>query len=327
MKAVIFEKFGIENLKVGNVDDPDVPEGYVLVRSIQATLNPIDLFAIEGKRKVSPLPHIPGVELYGEVVDGYNKDIRKGAKIIVYPRLFCGKCIFCFSEREMICTGELFGVSSQGGFAELCIVPARNIFEIPDSIPPEVASSLPVGALTAFHALSFAEAGNKVAVVGATGHTGIFSVQIAKLKGCEVIAISRKKNVKWLLEFGADEIVSFDQIHRFREYCDLVIDPLGSQTFSESINLVRKGGKFVTFGIMTGGDAYVNLFDIYSKHISICGVTGGSRNELYKLIELAKKGSIRTKVWKEFKLEDIHMALRELKNPMREGKISIVIGN
>jgi len=321
MKAVYFESFGVENLKFGEVEIPKLQEGYSLIKVLEATLNPIDFFTVEGRRKVSPIPHIPGVEIYGEVVEG----TKKGKRVVVYPRIFCGECKRCVSSEEMICTMDIFGVATNGGFSQYALVPDKNIFEISERVPRSLCASLPVGALTAYHALRFVEQGEDVAVFGSTGNTGTFSVQIAKIKGCRVFAITRKK-AEWLYDFGADEVLTPSEAEKkLKGKCSTVIDPLGKETFGLSLSLLSPGGKFITFGILTGDKVNLPLFEIYSKHISILGVTGGSRRDFIEVISLAERGLLKIKVWKEFSLEQIKEAFRELKNPNREGKISIVI--
>lgn len=314
MKSVVFENFG--KIEVVNIEEPRPKEGFSIVRVIEATLNPIDIFTIMGKRDVKPIPHIPGVEIYGEVIEGTHK----GKRVIVYPRLFCGNCEHCFSEKEMLCTGEIFGVSTNGGFCEFCLVPDKNIFQIDSDISQEVASSLPVGALTAYHALKNVNLGSRVAVIGATGNTGMFSVQIAKLKGAEVFAFSRRK-ADWLKELGADELIPFEQISRFKGYFDVVVDPLGEKTFEHSIKLLKKGGKFITFGVLTGRTVSFDIFELYSKELSILGATGGSRKEMIELISIARK--LKVKVWRKFKLEEIHKAIESMNT--KDGKIGIVM--
>ncbi len=316
IKAVWMESFGVSQLNIKDiVFDELTRKDEELIQVICATVNPIDLFTVEGKRKVSPMPHIPGVEIFGRVIEGKHK----GKYVVVYPRIFCGECEFCLSCREMLCTLELFGVSTNGGFAEFCYAPSRNVLPVPDDISAEIASSLPVGALTAYHAVGQIQTGEKIAVMGATGNTGMFSVQLAKMIGCEVIAISRKK-AKWLKEMGADDIMTPEEaFEKLKGKCDAVIDPLGEKTFRISISLLKKGGKFITFGILTGSEVTLDIFELYSKHISILGITGGSREELIKLIKEHKK--LKVKVWKEFRIDNIKEAFEEIKNPQREGKI------
>jgi D-arabinose 1-dehydrogenase-like Zn-dependent alcohol dehydrogenase len=319
MKSAYFEKFGIANLEVKNLEEPKPDKDHILIRVEYATVNPIDYFTVEGRRKVHPLPHIPGVEIFGSVAEGEDK----GRKVVVYPRLFCGSCYLCVSGKEMLCSGELFGVSSNGGFSELALVPKKNVFFIEESISEEVASSLGVGALTAYHAMKSVEPGENVAIFGATGHTGMFLIQFAKMRSCYVFAVTRKKS-RWLKDFGADEILSPEEAYeKLKGKCTTVIDPLGSQTFSLSFPLVSKGGKFITFGILTGDKVEISLFTTYSNEISIFGVTGGTRKELFEVIKLAPR--LKVRVWKEFKLEKIKEAFSELMKPEREGKILLKV--
>jgi len=74
MRSAYFEKFGIANLEVKNLEEPKPDnKDQILIRVEYATVNPIDYFTIEGRRKVYPLPHVPGVEIFGSVVEGENK--------------------------------------------------------------------------------------------------------------------------------------------------------------------------------------------------------------------------------------------------------------
>jgi NADPH:quinone reductase-like Zn-dependent oxidoreductase len=70
MRAAIFEKPGLENLKIQhNVEQPKITDHDVLIRVKMAGVNPFDHITISGTRPlpVQPLPHIPGVETSGEI--------------------------------------------------------------------------------------------------------------------------------------------------------------------------------------------------------------------------------------------------------------------
>jgi NADPH:quinone reductase-like Zn-dependent oxidoreductase len=82
MKAAIFEKTGLENLKVlDNIKEPEITDHDVLIRVKVAGVNPIDNFVVSGALpKLIPLPnHIPGAEISGIVEDvGINNNLKKG---------------------------------------------------------------------------------------------------------------------------------------------------------------------------------------------------------------------------------------------------------
>lgn len=327
----MFEKNGLENLKLQDVEKPKPGHHDVVIRVMAASVNPVDYFTIEYIKDVKPIPHIPGAEFAGvvEAVGDHVRDIKPGDRVAIYNRLFDGSCDMCLSGQEMLCrSGGLIGIASNGGFAEYALVPERNVFKIGDRVDWDLAASIPVGALTAYHAIRMAglSPGELVVVVGASGNTGIFAVQLAKMMGARVIAISRKQ---WLREFGADEVVDLSNARSAVErlsgglMADVVIDPQGSETMSRSIELLGVNGRIVTFGALTGNELKISIRDIYSKQIRIIGSTGGTRREMLDLVRLANEGRLRIRVWKRFGLEKSVEAISSIFSKERDGKIVI----
>jgi len=332
MKALLFEKQGLENLRVADVEMPRPGPHDVLIRVRAASVNPVDYATVVGIRNVKPIPHIPGVEFTGvvEAVGEHVRDLKPGDRVAVYSRLFDGSCDMCLSGQEMLCrSGGLIGVVSNGGFAEYAVVPARNAMKVGDRVDWELAASLSVGALTAYHALRLAgvSPGELVVVVGASGNTGIFAVQLAKMMGARVVAISRKQ---WLRDLGADEVVDMAGAREAVErtsgglMADVVIDPLGSETMTKSIGLLGVNGRLVTFGALTGDELRVSIREVYSKQIRIIGSTGGTRREMLDLIRMSSEGRLRIKVWRRYSIDQGAEALSALFSRERDGKIMII---
>jgi NADPH:quinone reductase-like Zn-dependent oxidoreductase len=68
MKADIFEKAGLENLKIKqDIEEPKITDHDVFIKVKMSGINPIDHFAISGARETKPIPHIPGAETAGEL--------------------------------------------------------------------------------------------------------------------------------------------------------------------------------------------------------------------------------------------------------------------
>ncbi|MDT7894629.1 MAG: alcohol dehydrogenase catalytic domain-containing protein [Desulfurococcales archaeon] len=332
MKALVFDRNGLENLRLANVETPKPGPHDVLVRVRAASVNPVDYFTVVGIRNVKPIPHIPGVEFAGivEAVGDHVVDLKPGDRVAIYSRVFDGSCEMCLSGQEMLCrSGGIIGIVTNGGYAEYAVVPARNAFKIGDKIEWELAASLSVGALTAYHALRLAgvSPGELVVVVGASGNTGIFAVQLAKMIGARVVAISRKQ---WLRELGADEVVDMDRAREAVErisggsMADVVVDPLGSETMSKSIGLLGVNGRIVTFGALTGDELRISVRELYSKQIRVIGSTGGTRREMLDLVKMANEGRLRIKIWRRYSLEQGVDALSNLFSKERDGKIMII---
>src|SRR5919197_3701107 len=339
MKAAIFEKPGLENLRViDNVDEPKINDHDILIKVNVTGVNPIDYFVVSGALpKMYPLPHIPGAETSGivEQVGSHvnNSQIKKGDKVVVHNKVFDGPCDMCLNGLDMICrNGGLIGAITNGGFAEFIAVPERNVFKIPDEMDWELAASLPVTCLTPYHALneSSLKVNEYLLVFGASGNTGMIAVQLGKKMGANVIAVSRDDWIK--NDFGADYIISdYDRVtEKVKEItngkmADVVLNSLGVNTWISSFESVGINGRWIAFGGLTGADVKLNIQSLYSRQIKLIGSTGGTRKELQELVDISSN-QLKIRVWKRFKLDNIKEALVALFAKERDGRIILEVG-
>jgi NADPH:quinone reductase-like Zn-dependent oxidoreductase len=341
MKAAIFEKPGLQNLRVtDNAELPKISDHDILIKVKMAGVNPIDNFVVSGALpKIDPLPHIPGAESSGIIeevgshVNGNN--FKKGDRVVVHNKVFDGTCDMCLNGLDMICrNGGLIGAITNGGFAEYIAVPERNVFTIPNDMDWDLAASLPVTSLTPYHALK--EASVKVneflLVFGASGNTGMIAVQLGKKMGVKVIGVSKDNWIK--TDFGADYIIS--DYSRIVEnvkgitngkMADVVLNSLGIGTWDSSFASVGINGRWVAFGGLTGADVKLNVQALYSKQIKLIGSTGGTRKELQELIDISSSNQLKVRVWKKFNLEDAKEALQSLFAKERDGRILLDINS
>jgi len=339
MKAAIFEAPGLDNLKViDNVDEPKIGGHDVLIKVKLAGVNPIDHIVVSGMLpRIVPFPHIPGAESSGiveqvgsEINDG---SIRKGDRVVVYNNISDGICDMCLNGLDMICrNGGLIGAITNGGFAEYISVPERNVFKVPDKMDWEVAASLPLTSLTPYHALNEAsiKLNEYLLVFGASGNTGMIAVQLGKKMGARVIAVSRDIWIK--SDFGADFVISdYDKIAEnvkeitHGKMADVVLNSLGIGTWDSSFASIGINGRWVTFGGLTGADVKLNVQSLYRQQIKLIGSTGGTRNELRELIDIASTNGLKVKVWKKLKLDDVKEALQGLFAKDRDGRILLEV--
>src|SRR5919107_648732 len=332
MRAAVFEKPGIDNVKVlDNVEKPQLtnPDD-VLIKVKVAGVNPIDNVVVSGSiPTLSPMPHIPGAEVSGTVDEIGNEvdGLEKGNRVVMYAKVFDGKCDMCLSGLEMICrNGGVVGVITNGGFAEYIVAPQRNVFKIPDDMDWDLAASLPVTGLTPFHALNEAhlKVNEFLLVFGASGNTGMIAVQLGKKMGGKVIAISREE--EWIRDFGADYVISdygriVEQVREITsgKMADVVVNSLGAKTWDSSFESIGINGRLVSFGGLTGADVKLNVQALYSKQIKLIGSTGGTTRELKELID--NHDELQLKVWKRFDLDNVQEALQALFSKERSGRI------
>jgi NADPH:quinone reductase-like Zn-dependent oxidoreductase len=100
-----------------------------------------------------------------------------------------------------------------GSFAEYVRAPTDFISHKPNNMSFAEACALPLVGLTALQAFEDNNlmAGQHVLVLGASGGTGHFAVQIAKIKGARVTAVAGSRNVDFVKGLGADEILVYDR--------------------------------------------------------------------------------------------------------------------
>ena len=328
MKALVFDQPGIENLKMTEVKDPKPERGQVLIKVKMAGVNPIDALVVTVIPS-NPMPHIPGGEFAGtveEIGDGVTS-IKPGDRVTVYSRMFDGSCDMCLSGRENLCrNGSIISIASNGGFSEYTVVEEKNVVKIGDEISWEIAASLPVAALTPYHALNRAELarGENFVVFGASGNTGLFALQFARERGATVMAVSDKD---WVSGYGADYVVPREsvlpEVARItsNKMADVVLNSLGENVWENSYSVLGTDGRLVSFGVLTGKNVALDLGSLYSKQVKLIGSTGGRMKEFIDLVANANR--YKVKVWKKFGLDEGAEAIRALRSKERDGRILI----
>jgi len=179
--------------------DRDVPEpGTRRVRiKVQACgVCHSDSFTRKGAFPGIQYPRVPGHEVVG-IVDAVGADVpdwKPGQRAGVgWHGGHCGHCRSCRRGDFIICaSGQIPGVSYDGGYADYMIAPFEALASVPDELAAEDAAPLLCAGITTFNALrnSGARPGDLVAVLG-IGGLGHLAVQFAAKMGCRTVAIAR----------------------------------------------------------------------------------------------------------------------------------------
>ena len=193
---------------LGEVPEPEPGPTDVLVRVEAAGLAP-GVFALLQMGRIPLLPVVLGHEIAGEVVAvGTRADPDLvGARVRVHPSLGCGRCEYCTSDRDMMCSANsmighaVFGPDAMplysryhnGGLAQFMIAPESNIDILPPGVGFELGAKVHDFA-NAIRALKLADlpASSTVAVTAATGAMGTATIALARDFGiARVIAVGR----------------------------------------------------------------------------------------------------------------------------------------
>jgi NADPH:quinone reductase-like Zn-dependent oxidoreductase len=338
MKAVRFHQHGgPEVLQVEDAPDPRPGVGEVLVRVRACALNHLDLWNRRGVVRL-PLPHIPGADVAGEVLDTTDESVRTGQRVMLQPGLSCGRCEACLDGRDNECARyDVLGSQSDGGYAELVRVPVANVIPLPDAIGFVEAAAFPLTFLTAWHMLitrARLRAGEKVLVLGAGSGVGQAAIQIAWLHGAHVFATAgTETKLARARELGAVEAINHHTddvpaaIRRFTDGrgVDVVIEHVGEATWERSLKCLARGGRLVTCGATTGHKAAVDLRFLFARQYSLMGSYMGTKAELIRAAQFFFSGELRPAVDRTFPLADAAAAQQYLEEGKQFGKVVLEV--
>jgi NADPH:quinone reductase len=140
---------------------------------------------------------------------------------------------------------RVVGLVNPGAWAELVAVKVEHLAELPEGISFEQAAALPVAGLTALRALEVAGfvVNERVLITGASGGVGRFAIQLAKLGGAHVTAVSRR--TEGLEELGADQLRP--EIDLDGPTYEAILDAVGGPVLGAALQVVAPGGTVVSF--------------------------------------------------------------------------------
>jgi len=338
MKAVLLTKIGTGgNIIYKSVDTPQPDHNEALIKVQYCGVNHLDLLISQGKRPgPKRFPHILGAEVVGmvESVNHKNTAVKIGDAVAVYPWIFCGECKQCLFGNENICDqGGTFGRTVWGGYAQYLVAPIKNLVKIPRDVSPNEVCAVTLAGTTAYHLIDRAKVknGSIVLVTGATGGVGTLAIQLLKYRKCTVIAAtSHRDKIGSLKNLGVNLIVTTDKLKkqiqkRYPKGIDYVIDIMGGDVWSESIDILTKNGTLVFCATTLDGLGTVNIWSAFSKQVNILGSYGGRIKDLIEIVALLKKGIIRPIIDSVYPLSKAKTALKKLADQKAFGKIILKV--
>jgi NADPH:quinone reductase-like Zn-dependent oxidoreductase len=341
MLAARFHKHGgLEELKVEEMPTPKPGPDEALIRVRACGVNQVDLLSRLGQTpgKIQ-MPHASGTETAGEIaaVGDRVTGWKVGDRVLVNPTISCGHCNFCRSGNDNMClNGKIYGVQTEGGYAEYALAPAMHLISLPGDFPFESAAAIAVTGSTAWHMLvrrASLRQGEDVLIVAAGSGIGVIGLQIAKLSGCRVIATagSEEKMAK-ARELGADFAVNHSdpswpkQVRKITEGrgVDVVFEHVGAATWEGSLTALTRGGRLVTCGGHSGFDVNINLWMLFVKEHTVIGSFAGTRQDLEDVLKLAKRGLIKPVIHSKLPLANAVDAQKLMESRGIFGKLLLV---
>jgi NADPH:quinone reductase-like Zn-dependent oxidoreductase len=302
-------------LEIGEVDEPNVPEGWALVDVKATSLNHHDVWSLRGVGLPEErLPMIIGCDAAGVDADGNEVIVHA---VIGDPDFPGGEII----DPRRTLLSELH----PGTLAERVAVPRRNLVPKPPSLSFEEACCLPTAWLTAYRMLfdrSGLKPGQTVLVQGAGGGVASAAIELGRAAGFRVWATSREqRKLDFATECGAHAV--FESGARLPEKVDVVLETVGKATWGHSLRALKPGGRIVVAGSTSGPDPSAELNRVFFKELEVVGSTMGTLEELGRLVSLVDLSGIRPRIDKVLPLAEVADGLRSLAEGDVLGKIVI----
>lgn len=305
MRAVTYDSYAPDNsrLKYGEVPEPKVGPGQVLIQVKAASVNPVDWKVMAGGLDAmmdTVFPAIPGWDVAGVVT-------RTGPDT---PEFAPGDEVMAYARKDVV---------QAGTFAEYVAVAAPAVARKPAGLDWAQAAGLPLAGLTAQRSLERLTVGpdDVLLVHGAAGGVGSLAVQLGRDLGARVIGTASERNHAYLRKLGAEPVTYGDGLtERVR-----ALAPDGVSTVADFV-----GGQLeTTLAVLADGGRHISVADP--------GVTqhGGHwiwvRPDGAKLAELAavvERGALTVEVAGTFPLEQTAEAFDASRTGRTRGKLVIV---
>lgn len=322
MRALICDDYGgIDGLRVGDLPDPELTPGSILIDVAAASVSFADTLMVSGLYQFKPEPPFaPGYEVAGTVVAAGDDS--------------------GFSSGDRVC-----GFLLHGGIAERAVVVASKAAKLPEEVSFDVGAVIPATYGTSYHALvdrASLAPGETLLVLGAAGGVGLAAVEIGRALGARVVAaVSSEAKAELVLESGAHDVIRYDQVP-LREGLDavtegngvdVVYDPVGGEMTEAALRSTRWGGRLLVVGFASGDIPAISLNLPLLKGNSVVGVFWGrfsneeperSAENTRRLIRWVQEGRLSPVIDRKYDLDQGAEALAWVASRQAKGKVLVL---
>ncbi|HZL29801.1 MAG TPA: NADPH:quinone oxidoreductase family protein [Pseudolabrys sp.] len=320
MKALLCTHYGTpDDLEVADIADPTPAPGEAVVRIEAAALNFFDTLIIAGKYQTKPaFPFSPSAEFAG-IIESVAPDVtalKPGDRVL--------------------------GYAGYGAAREKIAVAAQKLTKMPDGLDFERAAGLCVTYGTTLYALkdrARIKAGETLAVLGASGGTGLAAIELGKIMGARVIACaSSPEKLAFARQHGADETIDYaaeDLKEALRRVtggkgANVIYDPVGGPYAEAALRSIAWEGRYLVVGFAAGDIPKLPLNLVLLKSCDVLGVfwggwterdPDGHRANNAQLLAWAKDGKLSSHVHAVYPLKEAATALKAIAARQVMGKV------
>ena len=322
MKAAIFQTYGGPNaVEYAEVDKPVPGDSDVLVRVRASSLNAGDWYEVVGVWLMRP----------GQ---GWTKpkNTKLGSDYAGVVEAV-GSAVTDFKPGD-----EVYGARG-GAFAEYVAVPQdRGIVPKPANVSFEEAATVPVAGLTALQYVrdhGQVQPGQHVLIHGAGGGVGTFTVQIAKIFGAEVTAVTNTGSVDLVRSLGADRVIDYtrEDFTRGQEKYDLFVDIGGGRSWRDVSRVLKPDACVAIVGGRMGNRRTGPIVPVMTLqfaarragHKTAFTIAKLDKADLLVLKEMIESGKLKPAIDRIYPLSETAQALQHMEDGPVRGKIVIKV--
>ena len=308
MKAIRIHTYGQNDvLRYEDAPDPTPGEGEVLVRVRAAGVNPVDWKIVRGYLSgflPHALPLVPGWDVAGEVV----------ARGHAARRFEVGDRVFAYARRPTV---------QHGTYAELIALPEAYLAPMPASASFEQAAAIPLAGLTSWQALielAKLQSGERALILGASGGTGAFAVQITRMIGAHAFGVASAASASFVRDLGATPIAYdapdyLDQLAALQ--ADVIYDCIGGETLARAAAALKPNTRVVSITTSKPPEPYAGAN--YQYHF-----VEPNAAQLQTLAQAFDRGALSVHIHQTFPLAQAADALAASERLHTRGKIVLI---
>jgi len=328
---------GIDGLRMSHLPPPRPAARQVLVRIEALSLNYRDLLVIEGKSTWRPQQPVTPIS------DGAGTIVELGADVTRFQPGDRVSAMFLPRWGSGPLTAEVYhsptgGPVTPGMLADYVVLSEDAVEAVPHVLDAAQAATLPVAALTAWHAVSVrCRVGpSDTVLVHGTGGVALFALQFARALGARVaVTTSSPDKAARVAELGAALTIDYRQnpdvaqeVLRWTQGrgVDHVIETVGGGNLNQSLRSLRIGGSIAFIGLIGGVSANINTYEFVTKNVELHGIETGSAEMYRDMVRFIDENNLVPVIDSIFPIAEIQTALHRLAAGSHFGKIVLTAG-
>ena len=269
-------------------------------------------------------PRIQGADVCGHVVavgEGVAAS-RIGERVLVAALLRT-----LGEERPFI--AYTFGSECDGGFAQYAVAPAAETHAVNCDWTDVELASIPCAYSTAenaLHRIGLKE-GDTILITGASGGVGSAAVQLATRRGATVIAVCGAAKGETVASLGAERVLDrranlLEGIAK--DSVDVVFDVVAGAEWPQLLEVLKRGGRYVTVGAIAGPMVDLDVRTLYLKDLTLMGCTYQEEGVFENLVGYIERGEIRPLIAATYPLAEIQQAQQTFLEKEFVGKLVLI---